>query len=158
MDLFFSVAVCQIFVRKPSQHHFRRSIKSKETTEFRDMTTRSLKKTRGSCPTPTFSIHKNENSKFKATCVCLKLCDIQMPFCSLCECAQRKSRVPLKTQWLLSQDDFVLLTHITPPVSSRCLQISITEMCFLTYRDVSKEARFLYVHVSSLVWVEGSRD
>lgn len=101
------------------------------------MTTWSLKKTRGSCPTPTFSIHKNENSKFKATCVCLKLCDIQIPFCSLCEYAQRKSWIPLKTQWPVSQDDFVLLIHITPQASWRCLQVSITEMCFLTYRDIS---------------------
>lgn len=151
------MAVCQTLVRKLSQHHFRWSTKSKEITEFKDMTTRSLKKTRGSCPTPTFSIHKNENSKFKATYVCLKLCDIQMPFCSLCEYAQRKSRIPLKTQWLVSQDDFVLLTHITSPASWRCLQISIIEICFLTYRDISKEPRFLYVYVSSLVWVEESR-
>ena len=78
------------------------------------MATKRQKKSRGSCPTLIFSVCRNEDQKFKAICICLKLCAIRILFCSLTLICLKKDSdsSSFKTQWLVSQDDFLLLTHV----------------------------------------------
>lgn len=61
---------------------------------------------------------------------------------------------PLKTQWLFSLDNFLLLTHTHH--HEGCLSISTTEAYFLNYAAIGKEPRLLQVNISPLYWSEES--